>query len=87
MDGAVDLNDGRNMNCPRCAGHSIDCIKDTNDTGLVAIAFVFIDPVTAGERFGLSATTRDLLVQGRLVLLELNDQMRACVVGRLEGFF
>ena len=53
----------------------------------MAIAPFGADGLNAGKRLGGAASGLDSLTQARLVVLELDDQMRAGGGGGLEGLF
>ena len=87
MDRALDLNDDCNIRLPLRSGDGGLCIEHGNGSGFVAIAFSPIDGSDATKRHGGGASGLDRLTQARLVVLELNDQMRVRGGRGLEGFF
>ena len=62
-------------------------VEHGNGPGFVTIAPFPVDGLNAGKRFGRVADGFDLLMQGRLIILELNDQMGVRGGGGFEGFF
>src|SRR6202035_474492 len=56
-------------------------------SGFVTVSFFAIDCLNAGQRLGLFANNLDAAAQGRLVVLQLNDQVRLRRGGRFESFF
>ena len=53
----------------------------------MTIAPFLVDGLNAGKRFGRVADSFDLLMQGRLIVLELYDQMGVRDGGGFECFF
>ncbi len=86
-DRAFDLDDGLYIRIPGGAGEGLSGVEDARDAGLVAVALVLIHRSMAGERLGGPAMICGLLQEGRLVLLDLNNQMCASLFGGLECFF
>lgn len=87
MDRALDLNDGRDIRLPLRSGDGGLCVEHGNGSSFVAIAFSPVDGPDAAKRHSGGASGLDRLTQARLVVLELNDQMRVGGGRGLEGFF
>ena len=87
MDRALDLNDGRNVRLPFRPDDGGRCVKHGNSSGFVAIAPIPVDGLNPRKRHGRVASGLDFLTQGKLIVLELNDQMRVCGDRGFEGFF
>ena len=86
VDIALDADDGSDVGMPIGAGELVGGIEDGDEARLVAITA----PVVAAggtERSGGRADLLSLLVQGRLVVLDLDDQGDVGVAGDLEQFF
>ena len=62
-------------------------IQHGNVSGFMAIALFLIDRLNTRKRQGRIASGLDLMTQGGLVILELNDQMRVRRCRCFEGFF
>jgi len=60
-----------------------------SNTAMVRVSFApfLVDGLNAGKRFGRVTNGFDLLMQGRLIVLELNDQMGIRGGSGFEGFF
>jgi hypothetical protein len=86
VDIPLDADDGRDMGMPVGAGEDVGGIEDGDGTRLVAIAALV---VAAGrtECSGGRADLLSLLVEGRLVVLDLDDQGDVGVAGDFEQFF
>ena len=87
MDRALNLNDGGDIGLPFRPDDGGRRIKHGNGSGFMAIALFLIDGPNTRKRHGRVASGLDLLTQGRLVVLELNDQMRVRRGRGFEGFF
>jgi len=87
MNNALDRNDGGHKWLPFRSGDSVLGIKHGDGAGFVTIAFFLIDGLDAGKRFGCAANGFDLLKQGRLIVLELNNQMGIRNGSSFECFF
>ena len=87
LDYALHLYDGGDIWLPFRAGDHGLCIKHGDGSCFVAIALFRVDGPNAGKRRGRGANGLGRLTQGRLVVLELNDQMRVGSGGGFEGFF
>jgi hypothetical protein len=74
------------MRIPVGASEFIGRIEDGDDTPFVAVATLVV-AARGTERSGSRADVLSLLVQGRLVVLDLNDQGDVCITGDLEQFF
>ncbi len=86
VDITLDADDGSDVGMPVGADEFVGGIEDGDDTRLVAIAALV---VAAGrtDRSGGRADLLGLLVQRRLVVLDLDDQGDVSVAGDLEQFF
>ena len=83
---ALDLDDRLDMRAPLGIGHLAGRIEDGGDTRLITIAAFIVALIKPQRRRGL----RDrlyLLMQGRLVVLDLDDQTDICLRGDLKVFF
>ena len=87
MDQALYSDGGGDVGLPFCTGDSGRRIEYGNGSGFVTIALFPVNGPSPGKRLGRGAKGLDRLTQGRLVVLELNDQMRVRGGGGLEGFF
>jgi hypothetical protein len=87
VDRALDLNDGRNIRLPFRFHDRKPCVKHGNGSGFMAIALFLVDGLNTRKRHGRVANGLDLLAQSKLIVFELNDQMRACGGRGFEGFF
>ena len=87
MDRALNLNDGRNIRLPFRSDDGGRCVKHGNGSGFVAIALFPVDGLNSGTRHGRVAGSLDFLTQGKLIVFELNDQMRVRGGRDFEGFF
>ena len=56
-------------------------------SGFVAVAPVLVDAPFARQRLGSRADGLDLPIEGRLIVLDLDDQMGVRGCGGLERFF
>jgi hypothetical protein len=83
VDIALDADDGSDVGMPVGAGEFVGGIEDGDDTPFVAIAAVVV-AARRTERSGGRADLLGLLVQGRLVVLDLNDQGDVGIAGDLE---
>ena len=86
VDIALDADDGSDVGMPVGAGQFVGAIEDGDDTALVAVAALIVASGGA-ERSGARADLLNLLVQGRLVVLDLDDQGGVGATGDLEQFF
>ena len=87
MDRALNRNDRGNIGLPFRPDDGGRRIKHGNVSGFMAIALFLIDRLNTRKRQGRIASGLDLLTQGGLVILELNDQMRVRRCRCFEGFF
>ena len=87
MDQALYLNGGGDVRLPFRTGYRWRGIEHGNGPGFVAIALFPVNGPSAGKRLGRGANGLDRLTQGRLVVLELNDQMGVRGGGGFKGFF
>jgi hypothetical protein len=80
------LDDRLDVTTPLEIGQLAGHIKDADDARLIAVA-AFVVALVEPER-GLGLRDRlDLLMQGRLVVLNLDDQPGICCRSDLEVFF
>lgn len=87
MDRALNPNDGGDIRLPLRSDDRRRGIEHGNAPGFVAIAPFRIDGFDLGKRLCPGASDHDRLMQARLVVLELNDQMRVRCRRGVEGFF
>jgi hypothetical protein len=87
MDRALDLNDGRDIRRPFRSDDGGPCVKHCNGSSFVAIALFLIDRLNTRKRHDRVASGLDFLTQGKLIVFELNDQMRVRGGRGFEGFF
>ena len=87
MDQALYSDGGGDVGLPFCTGDSGRRIEYGNGSGFMTITFFAIDGPDAGKRHDRGASGLDRLTQGRLIVLELDDQMRIRGGGGFEGFF
>ena len=85
-DGALDLNDGCDMRMPVGIGERAGGVEDGDDAGFVAIAAAVAGPddVVWAARSGDMV---DRLLQRRLIVLDLDDEVDVARLGDVEGFF
>jgi len=86
-DGALDLDDGGHMRLPFRFGYGRFGFEHGDGAGLVAVAPVLVEAPFARQRRGRRADGFDLAVEGRLIVLDLNNQMGVGGGGDFEGFF
>ena len=87
LDQALDPNECRDQRLPFGFCDDGRGIEHGNFPGLVAIALFGVNGLGIGERFAGVAGDFGLLVQGRLVVLDLDDQMEIGGARGPEGFF
>ena len=75
------------MVIPFAAGQRLARQEDLIGSGFVAQALVLVDRADLFARLGGDAQGGDGLVEGRLVVLDLSDQVDAGASGLFEGFF
>ena len=83
---AFDADDGGDERMPVAADESVGGIEDADGAALIAVASG-VAAMSGGDRGGSGGDLLDLLVKGRLVVLDLNDQADADLAGDLEVFF
>jgi len=86
-DRALDPDDGRHMWLPFRSGDRRLGFEHGDGAGFVAVTPVLVDASFARQRLGGRADGFDLAVEGRLIVLDLNNQMGVCGGRGLEGFF
>ena len=87
IDRALDLDDGGDMRLPFGFLDGRLGVEYCNGAGFVAVAPFLVHGLNARRGLGGGADGFDVLTQGRLVVFELNDQMRVGGGGGLESFF
>ena len=87
IDHAFNLNDSHDMSSPIGSGDGRLGVENADGSGLVTIAPFLVDGLNDRQRLGGGAGGLDISTQDRLVVLELDDQMRVRGGGCLEGFF
>lgn len=85
-DVALDANDGGDEGGPFGVGEGVGGVEDGDAAILLPVAPT-ITAADVGERRGGGAEVLRLLMQSRLVVLELDDQVELGVSGGLECFF
>ena len=85
-DCALDLNDGGDKGKPFGAGERAGGIEDGDGAGFVTIAAAVagLEDVVWGARCGDMV---DRLLQRRLIVLDLDDEVDVARLGDVEGFF
>jgi len=63
------------------------CVEDGDAAGFFAVTPVFVDAAFARQRFGIRADGFNLAIEVRLIVLELNNQMRVGGCGGFKRFF
>jgi hypothetical protein len=86
VDITLDADDGSDVGMPVGAGEFVGGIEDGDEARLVAVAALVV-AARRTERSGDRADLLGLLVQGRLVVLDLDDQGDVGVAGDVEQFF
>jgi hypothetical protein len=84
---ALDLDDGGDVRLPVEVGQFAGGIKDGDGAAFIAIAPLVVMAVGAIVRRAGGGDALGGLAQGRLVVLELDDQAEAGLGGDLEVFF
>ena len=87
LDGALDPDDGGYMWLPFRFSDGGLGFDHGDGPVFVAVAPVFVDGPFVRQRLGRRADGFDLAVEGRLIVLDLDNQMGASGGGGLEGFF
>ena len=85
-DVALDADDGAEEVGPFDVGEGVGGVEDADAALLLAVAPA-IAAADVGERRGGGAEVLRLLMQSRLVVLELDDQVEPGISGGLECFF
>ena len=85
-DIALDTDDGGDVGMPVAVGEFVGGIEDGDGAAFVAVAAVVV-AMGGAERGRGGGDFLDLLVQGRLVVLDLDDQGDVGFGGDLECFF
>ena len=83
---ALDLDDGGDVRMPVGVGQSVCRLENGDGAAFVAVAALVV-AVDRPERCRGRGDFLDCLVQGRLVVLDANDQGNADLCGDLEMFF
>ena len=84
---ALDLDDGGDQRLPFGAGHRRGSVEDADETDFVTVAPFGIDGANAGKQRGLGANRFGPAAEGKLIVLQLDDEVRLGCRGGLEGFF
>lgn len=84
---ALDLDDRRDVGLPFGAGHHLGGVEDADETDFVTVAPFGIDGANTGKQRRLGTNRFGSAAEGKLVVLQLNDEMRLGCRGGLEGFF
>lgn len=87
MDLALDPDDGGHMWLPFRSGDGRLGLEHGHGSGFVAVTPVLVDAPFARQRLGDRTDGLDLSIEGRLIVLDLNNQMGVGDRGGLEGFF
>ena len=87
MDRALDPDDGGHMRLPFRFSDGRLGFEHGDGSGFVAVAPVLVEACLARHRLGGGADGLDFAVEGRLIVLDLDNQMRVGGCGGLEGFF
>ena len=86
-DRALDPDDGGHMRLPFRSGDRRLGFEHGDGAGFVAVTPVLVDAPFARQRLGSGADGFDLAVEGRLIVLDLNNQMGVGGGGGFERFF
>ena len=86
VDGALDLDDGGDVGMPVGVGQRVGGREDGDGSAFVAVAACVV-AVGGPERCRSGGDLLAVLVQGRLVALDLDDQGDAAGCGDVEMFF
>jgi len=84
---AFDPDDGGPMRLPFRFGDGGLGFEHGDGADFVAVTPVLVDASFARQRLGGRADGLDLAIEGRLIVLDLDDQMGAGGCGGLESFF
>lgn len=87
VDRALDPDDGGHMRLPFRFNHGRLGLEHGHGSGFVAVAPVLVDAPFARQRLGSGADDFNLAEEGRLIVLDLNNQMGVGGSGGLESFF
>jgi hypothetical protein len=87
MNDALDRDDGGYKRLPFRSGDSARGIEHGDGAGFVTIPLFPVDGLSGGKRFGRAANSFDLLKQGWLIVLELDDQVGVRDFSGFECFF
>ena len=86
-DRSLDPNDGGDMGLPLRVFDGGPGVEHGNRAGFMAVALFRVDGLDARQRLAGGAGGFRFPTQGRLIVFELNDQVRLGGVGGLESFF
>ena len=86
-DRALDPDDGGHVRLPFRSGDRRLGFERGDGAGFVAVTPVLVDAAFARQRLGDRADGLDLAIEGRLIVLDLDNQMRVGGCGGFEGFF
>ena len=86
-DRALDPDDGGHVRLPFRSGDRRRGFERGDGAGFVAVTPVLVDAAFARQRLGDRADGLDLAIEGRLIVLDLDNQMGVGGGGGLECFF
>ena len=87
VDRALDPDDGGHMGLPFRFSDGGLGFEHGDGSGFVAVTPVLVDAPFARQGLGRRADGCDLAVEGRLIVLDLDNQMGGGGSGGLERFF
>ena len=87
LDGALDPDDGGDMRLPFRFSYGRLGFEYGDGSGFVSVTPVLFDAPFARQGLGSRADGFDLAVEGRLIVLDLDNQMGVSGSGGLERFF
>ena len=87
VDLALDPDDSGHIWLPFRSGDGRLGLEYGHGSGFVAVTPVLVDAPFARQRLGDRTDGVDLSIEGRLIVLDLNNQMGVGDGGGLEGFF
>ncbi len=87
MDGTLNLNGGDDIRLPFRPRDGGRCVKRSHGSSFVTIAAFLIDGPKTREWLCFGANDLNLFSQARLIVFELNDQMRVRGSRGFECFF
>ena len=84
---ALDPDDGGHMRLPFRSSDSRLGLEHGDGAGFVAVTPVLVEAAFARQRLGDRTNGLDVSIEGRLIVLDLDNQMGIGRGGGLEGFF